>query len=197
MLNLGSSILQERIWYWLHAAQFIKNGDAPRSVGFFMWMPKPQDAESNCTFSGFFQARKSWPTRCLGMIIFLWEPECWIKSVQLLWEPARKNFTLPSNPCIPGLGFYQTTFVNLLDFSNKQWNANSWPEGKPSSYWRGKEHNIQMTHGSVGEVMAACHSLGCGFVVRCHMEWMYSGCDVNLNGCGRNSPVISQRRVAC
>lgn len=160
-------------------------------------LPKPQDAESNCTFSDIFQTRKAWPTRCLDMIIFLWEPEGWIKSVQLLWEPARKNFTLPSNPCITGLEFYQTIFVILLDFSNKQWNANSWPEGKLASYWRGKEHNIQVTHGSVGEAMALCHSLGCGFVVWCHMEWMNLGCDVRVNGFGRHSPVISQRQVAC
>lgn len=175
-------------------------GLCPTLCGFFGVngkLPKAQDAESNCTFSGFFQARKAWLIRCLGMIIFLWEPVFWIMTVQLLWEPARKSFTLPSNPSILGLGFYQTIFLILLDFSNNQWNANSWPEGKPSSYWRGKEQNIQMTHGSVGEVMAACHSLGCGFVVRCHTEWRHSGCDVSKNGFGRNSPVISQRQVVC
>lgn len=145
----------------------------------------------------FFRARRAWPTGCLGMTMLLWEPECWIKSTQLLWEPASREFTLPSKPSVPGLGFYQIVFVIPLDFSNKQWNANICPEGKPPSYWRGKEHDIQMTHGFVGEVMAACHSLGWGFAVRCHTEWMYLGCEVNVNGFGRKSPVTSQSQFAC
>lgn len=115
----------------------------------------------------------------------------WIKTIWLLWEPASKDFTLPSNPCIPGLGFYQIVFVIPLDFSNKQWNASIWPEGKPPSYWRGKEYNTWMTHGFAGEVMAVCHSLGCEFVIWCHVEWMCLGCEVNVNDFGGNCPVNS------
>lgn len=143
-----------------------------------------------------FSEPEGLPIRFLGMAIMLWEPECWIESSWHLWEPASKHFTLPTNPCIPGLRFYQMVFVFPLDFSNKQWNANIWPEGKTLNYWRGKEHDIQMTHGFVSEVTAVCHSLGYGFVIRCHMEWMCLGCEVNVNGFGRNSPVTSQNQFS-
>lgn len=157
-------------------------GSAPLSVGFLMWMGNPAQT-TGCRVKLYllwlFSSQKGLTDQMLGYDHISVGTRVLNQECSALVGTSQKNFTLPSNPCIPGLGFYQTIFVILLDFSNKQWNAKSWPEGKPSIYWRGKEHNIQMTHGSVGEVMAACHSLGCGFVVQYHMEWMHLGCDDN------------------
>lgn len=127
----------------VHVQIYLSWGSALLCVGlgWCEWetLSKPWDAERPIVPSlAFFRTRRAWPTRCLCMTIFLWEPEVLNQERSALWEPASRDFTLPSNPCVPGLGFYQILFVIPLDFSNKQWNANMWPEGKTSQLLKGK-----------------------------------------------------------
>lgn len=168
------------------------------ALGWCEWetLPKPWDAERPIVPSmAFFRARRAthkmlgYGHNAVGARVLNWECLAFVGTSQQRLHPPLKSLH-------PGLRFYQMVFVFPLDFSNKQWNANIWPEGKTLSYWRGKEHDIQMTHGFVSEVTAVCHSLGYGFVVRCHMEWMCLGCEVNVNGFGRNSPVTSQNQFS-
>lgn len=131
-------------------------------------LPKPfmqrDPCFNQCFFSGLFQSQKGLTHKIPGGL-FLWDPEMLNQECSALREWACRDFrcnlcTLPSNLCVPGLGFYLTVFVVPLDFSNEQWSTDIKPEGQPLSSWRRREHNIQMTHSFVGEARAACHSVG-------------------------------------